>query len=306
MCRRLLARGYSVIGVGRQPAARFAYSQADFRYASIDLESSLDVFRELLESAQPDLTFHVAALHASAGLAHYETLFPRMVAVNVTVMHAVLEYLRVHNGEGRALYASSAKVFGESMPARVDEGTSKTSACLYSLTKNAAGDLIRYYRARHGCAASEVYLFNHESELRPEPFFIPKLVRAFAAVALGVPVQDRFATLDFYCDWGSAAEYMDIAIDCLERAPAEDFVLAMGCAVHARSLVERVAARLGIVPDQIFAAAPPPSDGQRMYSVDTSKLANKVARTPKIEIDDLVIELVAAAVSRAESGGSRS
>jgi GDPmannose 4,6-dehydratase len=51
---------------------------------------------------------------------------------------------------------------------------------------------------------------------------------------------EQFHTLEFYCDWGSADEYMGIAIDVVERAPGEDFVIAAGRTVHSPVLIEQL------------------------------------------------------------------
>lgn len=300
LCRHLLARGHAVVGLGKQDAPRHAHDGA-FSYVSLDLASGASALSNLLDAQRPDLVFHVAAVHSSAGVAQYERAFEAMLAVNVASMHAVLEYLRVQAPDARALYASSAKVFGAVLPESIDEETPRVSSCLYSITKNAAGDMIRYYRAAHGCKASQLFLFNHESELRPAGFFVPKLVRALSAAARRAACAEQFATFDFYCDWGLADEYMDIAVDCLERAPAEDFVLASGRALHACQLVSQLAKALGIDATSVLDAASGPAVGQRPYVVRMHKLQQLVGRKPEQPIEELLRGWVQAAVSERTS-----
>lgn len=300
LCRHLLERGHHVVGVGRQAESRGSYGERAFEYVSMDLSSSTTALSEFLERVRPDLVFHVAAVHSSSGMTQYEPRFAAMLAVNVVSMHAILEYLRTTNPEARALYASSAKVFGAPLPERINERTPRMSACLYAITKNAAGDAIRYYRATHGCKVSQLFLFNHESELRPESFFIPKLARIVASAVLGRPNGESFATLDFYCDWGAASEYMDIAVDALERAPGEDFVLATGRTLHARELVRTVAADHRVdLSDQVAAAASAPS--QPAYQVDVSNLQHKLQRAPRVRVETLLQQLVEDQLKRARS-----
>src|SRR5690606_3712059 len=127
----------------------------------------------------PASVFHLAAVHASAEGTPYEGRFGEMLEVNVASVHAVLEALRA--GGGRMIHASSIKAFGEPLPAVIDEGTPRRSTCLYGVTKNAATDLVHYYRERHGVEASVVWLGNHESPRRAPEFFVPKLARCLLA-----------------------------------------------------------------------------------------------------------------------------
>ena len=127
---------------------------------------------------------------------------------------------------------------------------------------------------------------------------IPKLARALAAGVRGEPTIEAFATLDFYCDWGLAEEYMDIAIDCLERAPTEDFVMATGRCLHARELVGRLAEEYALgQPAWMDNSSALP--GQSPYQVQMTKLRNCVGRVPQTSIEALVGVLV-----RRELGGS--
>ena len=287
LSRHLLARGCRVVGVGRQTAARFDVSSRALAYHQIDLRD-LDRLRELLETTRPDRIFHVAAVHMSAGTS-YEPVFGEMLQVNVSSVHAVLEHLRASGRNARFIYASSAKVFGEPYPARIDEGTPMKSTCLYSITKNAASSLIDQYRHDHGIQGSVVYLFNHESELRPAHYFFPKLLSCLVSAKRGSTAKTSLTTLEFHCDWGSAEEYMDLVIDMLEKAPGEDFVLATGTCTYARDFVEALFAKHGVdyrrfVEEKNDAAG----DGGRSYTVDLTKLRSLLGRVPEVPIGAVV------------------
>jgi GDPmannose 4,6-dehydratase len=294
LCRRLVRANLGlVIGVGLEHEPRFSYDASRFRYVSLDIGGESADLRALLADTRPQRIFHVAAVHASAQTAQYEPLFESMLSVNVRSLYTVLEHLRTSDPAARFIYASSSKVFGSPLPAIIDENTPRSSPCLYSTAKNAAGDLIRYYRSAHGTRASQLYLFNHESELRPPDFFIPKLVGALRAAGRKERQVQHFHTLDFHCDWGSADEYMGIMIDVLDRAPSDDFVLATGRTVHARTLVERLFEQRGVsmrdyvIEDVKDAGAPD-------YAVNIGKLKS-MGSSPGITIEQLVEQLAASA-----------
>jgi len=282
-----------VIGVGLEPEPRFSYDASRFQYVSLDLGGKSADLRTLLADTHPQRVFHVAAVHASAQSAQYEPVFEAMLAVNVRSVYTVLEHLRTSDLVARFIYASSSKVFGSPLPTVIDEKSPRSSTCLYSTAKNAAGDLIRYYRSTHGARASQLYLFNHESELRAPGFFIPKLVGCLRAAERREPHSEHFHTLDFYCDWGSADEYMGLMIDVLECAAGEDFVLATGRTVHARALVEQLFAKRGASMHD-YVIEDTRSTNVSEYAVNIGKLRS-VGLWPRIPIEQLIADLVAAA-----------
>lgn len=283
LTRHLLALGHRVIGVGRAPGPVHPLDHASFSYVSLDVRDGRTL-TSVLDDLRPQRIFHVAAMHASACHNQYEPIFCEMLDVNVGSVHTVLEHLRSTGSDGRLLYASSGKVFGNPLPAVVDEATPKVDSCLYSITKNTAGSLIRHYRRAHGVKVSQLYLFNHESYLRPGDYFVPKLVRALC----GEPT--TFSTLSFHCDWGSADEYMSIAIEVLERAVGEDFVVATGRCLLARDLVD--ALFLSHQMDVTNVAEEVAARPSTPYLVDTSKLERLVGRVPRVKIEDIVESMV--------------
>jgi GDPmannose 4,6-dehydratase len=155
------------------------------------------------------------------------------------------------------------------------------SSCLYSITKNATADLIDYYRKNYGVACSNAYLFNHESEFRSPSFFIPKILDCLARTLRDRSTVAEVYTLDFYCDWGSAEEYMDLLIEIGLRCPGEDFVVGTGVCTYARDLVEKIFERFSL--DYSCHVAERRVTGHSMlkpYKVDNQKLQRLLGRAP--------------------------
>jgi len=155
----LLTRGFAVLGVGRQAASRWVEAPG-FRYAAIDLADAM-ALDELLVAEKPDEIYHLAAVHGPAGYP-YEAIWQSALAVNLGALHVCLEHIRTRAKLSRLFYASSVKVFGENPPAVIDEETPRVSDCLYGITKNAAFDLVRYYRARYDVWGSVGIFSNHD------------------------------------------------------------------------------------------------------------------------------------------------
>jgi GDPmannose 4,6-dehydratase len=297
LVEHLLRRGYSVVALSRQRSGRTGAGHAACQPVCQDLRR-IGEFSELLAEMRPDLIFHFAAVHGRSGT-QYEAVWQDMLAVNVEVVHTCLEYLRNHQPGGVLVYAGSSKIFGPRLPSLITEQSPRSSTCLYTVTKNAALDLIECYRRDHGIKASVLHFFHHESERRGKEFFIPKLVSTLHAALLDRNARVEFDTLQFHSDWGSAREYTDIAVDVAERSPSGDAVVATGRTLLARALAQQLFASHGLDyrTHLIERAGGEPSD--RPFQVSTDGLAGLIGRVPTVGILD-VCETMLTALRRPE------
>jgi GDPmannose 4,6-dehydratase len=269
----LIQRGYSVTGVGRQTASRWVDPDL-FHYIALDAAEwpGLDV---ALAEAMPDEIYHFAAIHGSAGHS-YEAGWRDALALNVGSVHTCLEHIRNRRRDTRLFYPSSLKVFGASPPALIDEDTPRLSNCLYSITKNAATDLIHYYRREHDIWGSIGYYFNHDSPRRPDSYFLPRLANRIAAQLGQRPVVPDVLTLDFWCDWGSSKEFMELTADLLQADGPGDVVIATGQPVHAAALAAELAQSVGVAsPDKAEIEY-----GEAPFRADLTRLHGAIGRLP--------------------------
>jgi GDPmannose 4,6-dehydratase len=296
----LLRRGYEVVGAARQPQAAYRVAGEAFRYVSLDLRHA-DGLSKLLVTVRPRFIFHVAAVHGEAG-SRYEPIWQDMLAVNVGATHVCLEYLRTRCPEGGLVYAGSCKTFGPVYPRVVTEKSRQTSPCLYSVTKNASRELIDVYRRDHGTRASVLHLFNHESERRAASFFVPTLVSALRGALADKRHRVEVASLRFYCDWGSAEEYMDIAVDVAERALGQDFILATGHTHTGESLAKELFARHGLDHRVHVIERRVPNEAARHFRASVDKLAKALGRRPVVSIVEVCEKILAAGNASANKG----
>jgi GDPmannose 4,6-dehydratase len=238
----LLERGFDVAGAARQQRSRWV-EHPRFRHVPLDVADASALSR-LLDELRPTRIYALAASHGPAGYS-YEADWRTTLEVNVGSVQTCLEYLRLSSPDARLFVASSVKAFGQTPPAIIDEATPRVSSCLYSITKNAAADLVAYYRATHGVWASVGYLFNHDSPRRPPEYFLPRLAAQLAAHLKGEPAPAPLASFDFWCDWGSSPEFMGAAASLLELDQAEDVVMATGAPIHAARLVAALSSAAG-------------------------------------------------------------
>lgn len=287
----MLLRGNQVVGIGRQSESRWVPAQQRFQYIPLNLAESLN-FGRVLESHAPDGIFLAAATHGSSGFS-YETRFRDAHAVNILLAQEALEYARLVNPRARIFYLSSSKVFAPTESNVISENSVRFSNCLYSMAKNYATDLIDYYRRVHKVRASVYWLFNHESYRRPIDYFIPKLASAIARGLSGDRRPTQFEKLDFYCDWGSAGEFMRAIADLADREVDDDFVIATGRNTLGRDLVADLFAEFQLGKDVY-----PEVTGISVHvpgvelQADVSRLHGQLGWLPARPIKDEIVEIL--------------
>jgi GDPmannose 4,6-dehydratase len=301
LVEHLLRRGYEVTGISRQERPR--YNDGRFDHVALDLRRP-EALGEILKERHPHLIFHVAAVHGQAG-SRYEAVWQDMLAVNVGATHVCLEYLRTRCRQGGLLYAGSGKIFGPNYPPLITERSRSASSSLYTVAKNASRDLIACYRRDHGIQASVLHLFNHESERRGPNFFMPTLVRTLNCALSGSKTPTEVETLQFYCDWGSAEEYMDIVVDVAERALGNDIIVASGHTWWAADLAQEIFARHGLDHYRHLVERKDAPERSQPYSVSVERLDRLIGRVPELDAIDVCNRMLAA-LHRSQDAATRS
>jgi len=291
LAERLLACGWEVFGIGRQVNLRWIPVTSGINYYAFNL-SNFGAFSELLLEIRPDAIFHFAAVHGSAGFS-YEEHWKDVHSVNTISTHAILEYLRCVMPEGTLIYASSSKVFGSTFPSIITESSQRYSSCIYTTTKNAATDLISYYRKRHGIRASVVWTFNHESPRRGSAYFIPKIIDTLAQSILDVSHTSEIATLRFWSDWGDAEEFMDIVVNIADKARGNDLLLATGKTLWAEDFVDTLFKKYGLCwRNHLIEKLAPLKERPDNWKVDLSAVNAAINRLPVRTIFDVAEDIL--------------
>jgi GDPmannose 4,6-dehydratase len=280
LAEQLLKCGWSVTGVGRQAQSRWVDAATlGYTYQCLDLADDRQL-SALMQQARPDAIFHFAAVHGSAGF-DYESRWRDVHAVNTLSAHSILEHLRCHAPDAVFVYASSSKVFRTSDGGVFNEYSPRESSCIYSTTKNAATDLITYYRRQHRLKASVVWTFNHESPRRGSSYFMPRVVSNLASSILDPGHVGNIASLSFWSDWGDARDFMTATSRIAAEAPGQDFVLASGSTVWAEDFVATLYARFDLMWQQHLQVKFPPKGARPAgYTADMGLLRQRIGTLP--------------------------
>ena len=240
----LLAEGYEVFGVVRQPVSS-RFQNLDPIRKEIEL-SQADVLDELslvdvLSASRPQEVYNLAAPSFVPMSWRQPVLTAEFAAVGCT---ALLEAIRRADDGIRFYQASSSEIFGDPREVPQNEETPLQPVTPYGVAKAYAHFITRSYRRRYGLHASSGILYNHESPRRPLDFVTRKVTNAAAAISLGLQNELALGDLDARRDWGYAADYVRAMWLILQEDEPDDYVIASGTSHSVRELVDlRVRAR---------------------------------------------------------------
>ncbi|MDB2540632.1 GDP-mannose 4,6-dehydratase [Alphaproteobacteria bacterium] len=331
LARLLLEKGYEVHGMKRR-ASSFNTKRIDDIYVDPheenvrlflhygDMTDSSNIMR-LVQQIEPDEIYNLAAQ------SHVQVSFDTAEYTANTDAFGTLRFLEALRtlgmGETTRFYqASTSELYGKAQAVPQNENTPFYPRSPYAVAKLYAFWICVNYREAYGMHASNGILFNHESPMRGETFVTQKIAMAVAAIDAGRKEKLHLGNLDAKRDWGHAREYVEgmHAICCHDEG--DDFVLATGRTNTVRRFVELAFAEVG--RDILWEGAGVDEVGKDTKSGDIlvkidpryfrptevdcligdpSKAKEKLGWEAKIGLEELVVEVVAAARACAEATG---
>ena len=325
----LLKKGYVVHGLKRRTSL-FNTDRIDHLYEDPhsensnffmhfgDMTDSTNLIR-LIQEIQPDEIYNLAAM------SHVRVSFdiPEYVAdADGIGTLRLLEAIRILGLEKktRIYQASTSELFGKVQAIPQSESTPFYPRSPYAVAKMYAYWITVNYREAYGIFASNGILFNHESPIRGETFVTRKITRAVSRIALGLQEKLFLGNLDSQRDWGHAKDYVRMMWMILQSNEPEDWVIATGKTTKIRDFVKLAFDFVGItlkfngeglnetasvlscenpkyqleIGKEILAVDPKyfrPTEVDLLVG-DASKAKNKLGWEPRIELDELIRDMM--------------
>jgi GDPmannose 4,6-dehydratase len=297
----LLAEGYEVFGVVRQPTSTRFENLEPIRDRLELLQA--DVLHELslvdvLTSCRPHEVYNLASPSFVPMSWRQPVLTAEFAAVGCT---ALLEAIRRVDEEVRFYQASSSEIFGEPREVPQVEETPLAPVTPYGVAKAYAHFITRSYRRRYGLHASSGILYNHESPRRPQDFVTRKVARAAAAISLGLQSEVLLGDLDARRDWGYAGDYVRAMWLMVQQHVADDYVIASGETHSVRELVECAFGRVGLDwQDHVRVDESLVRGKAELHDLvgDAAKARDRLGWEPTVDFEALVHMLVDADLER--------
>ena len=124
-------------------------------------------------------------------------------------------------------------------------------------------------------------LFNHESPRRGETFVTRKITRGLANIAVGIDKCLYMGNIDALRDWGHAKDYVEMQWLMLQQDAPEDFVVATGLQYSVRDFITWSARELGMVID---------FNGEGLEEVGVVTSIDKQADL-KVSVGDVIVRI---------------
>ena len=226
----LRSKGYSVYGLGR--SAAYASEELD-GYIQMDLAGDeFSNLEEFVKSEKPNEIYYVAAFHRSSqesGNDDFEFI-EKSIKVNQLSFIRVLELCRLYNPKVRIAYTSSSLIFSGTNRLVQDEATPVEPRCVYSMTKSAAMEAAKYYRAEFNLFVSVGIMYNHESYLRNDNFLSKKIINQTRQWFNKEISHVKVGNLTSVTDWGYAPDYVAALWHILQLSTPDTFIISSNSA----------------------------------------------------------------------------
>ena len=328
LARLLLAKGYEVHGMKRR-ASSFNTQRIDNIYTDPhedgvdffmhygDMTDSSNIMR-LVQTIEPDEIYNLAAQ------SHVQVSFETAEYTANADAFGTLRFLEAIRTldlteKTRFYQASTSELYGKVQEVPQSETTPFYPRSPYAVAKLYAFWICVNYREAYGMHASNGILFNHESPMRGETFVTQKIAMAAANIEVGKQDKLYLGNLDAKRDWGHAKEYVEGMHAIINNHEGDDFVLATGRTETVRRFVELAFAELGrelewegTGVDEVGKDA---KSGNVLIEIDPryfrptevdlligdpTKVKEKLGWEAKIEVEELVSEMVRVALHNAK------
>ncbi len=288
-----------------------------------DMTDSTNLIR-LIKEIQPDEIYNLAAMSHVA--VSFEIPEYTANADGIGTLR-ILEAVRLLGLEKktRIYQASTSELYGKVQEIPQNENTPFYPRSPYAVAKMYAFWATVNYREAYNMFACNGILFNHESPIRGETFVTRKITRATAKIAFGLQDKIYLGNLDAQRDWGHAKDYVRMMWMILQADQPEDWVIASGKSTTVREFVKMSFSEIGVELEftgqgihekGIVKSCTHPEYqleiGKEVVAVDSryfrptevdlligdaSKAKNKLGWTPKIQIHELVQDMVSSDIS---------
>lgn len=251
----LLSKGYKVVGLTR------SYNQENFRglkYLGIlndivledcdltDITQILKIFWKY----KPSEIYNLAA-QSSVSLSFNQPI--GTIQFNIISVLNLLEALKMMSADNdvRFYQASSSEMFGLVKQLPITENTVFHPLSPYAISKATAHWLTVNYRESYQLFACCGVLFNHESYLRTDNFFIKKVVRESLRIKHGLQHALTVGNIDIKRDFGYAKKYVEAMWLMLQQEQPDDYLVCSGSSVSLRSIIMHIFNRLSLGEDKL-------------------------------------------------------
>tara|TARA_B100000902_G_C27322049_1_gene925394 strand:+ start:9213 stop:10166 length:954 start_codon:yes stop_codon:yes gene_type:complete len=205
----------------------------------------------------------------------------------------LLEAVKIVNKKIKIFNPLSSECFGHQKK-KISEKTKFLPLSPYALAKVINYYFAKLYEKTDKLWIANVFLFNHESPLRPKNFILNKIFEGAKKIKLKKIKYLELGNINIKRDWGWAYEYMQFIYLIMSQNKPDDYVLATEKTVKLKYVLKNIfnykkldyRKYVKINKNLIR-----PKDINSNYA-NTSKLNKKFKKKPSIDIDRIILKFI--------------
>lgn len=291
LAQLLLKEGYKVIGLTRsythssEKGLQYLGIADQVVLAECDLLDITQVIK-VINKYQPDEIYNLAA-QSSVSLSFNQPI--GTLNFNIISVVNLLEAIKITNSKIKFYQASTSEMYGKVDPLPITENTVFHPLSPYAISKAAAHWTCVNYRESYGIFVSCGILFNHESFLRSENFFLKKVISQAVKISQDLQQELVMGNLDIKRDFGFAPKYVEAMYLMMQTEKPSDYLVCSGSSITLREIVEYVFDYLNIDHAKIIVSSDlyRPAEIQDMFGSN-----EKVKKELGWEYDILVYDML--------------
>ena len=293
----LIKKDYKVIGLVRNNSQsnRSGLSKLGILEKLTFVECDLMDLSQLIQiitTYRPVEIYNLAA-QSSVSLSYTQPI--GTFSFNTISVFNLLEAIKLVDKSIKLYHASSSEMYGKVDQLPIVENTVFHPVSPYATSKAAAHWTCINYRESFDMFVSCGILFNHESVLRTNQFFVRKVITEAKLIKKGKLEKMFVGNIDIKRDFGYAPLYVEAMHLMMQHHKPDDFIICSGISISLREVIEYVFQRVGIslsayeVDDKLYR----PNDIHEIYG-DSAKAIRELGwhynLTPHQLLDKLIEE----------------
>ncbi len=249
----LLKKGYHVIGLTR---GDYSTKLRNLQYLNIvnhiDIKECdlLDISHiiNIIKNTHPDEIYNLAA-QSSVRLSFDQPI--GTIQYNINSVVNILEAIRLIKPDTRFYQASSSEMYGkvDKLPITINSVMHPLSP--YAISKASGHWIVVNYRESYKLYACNGILFNHESYLRNQNFFIKKVIRETIQNRNNPLWTLKLGNINVRRDFGYTPKYVEAMWLMLNQTLPQDFIICSGRSYLLKDLVFYIFKELEVSTNKI-------------------------------------------------------
>jgi len=296
----LTRNGYSVIGLVRSQSStelRGLEYLGIRKAVTIEECDLLDISQiiKLLFQYKPAEIYNLAA-QSSVSMSFKQPI--GTFRFNTMSVYNLLEAIKLADKNIKFYQASSSEMYGKVNDLPITENSVLHPVSPYAISKAAAHWSCIHYRESYDMFVCCGILFNHESYLRGNNFFMKKIITDSIRISRHELPELLVGNIDIGRDFSYAPLYVEGMYLMMQAEKADDFILCSGKPVQLRQIIEYVFEKLGIDKNlyKVSRELYRPADIENIYG-DPGKAREKLGWNYSLTYQDLLDKLLAEELS---------